>query len=119
VLVVDDQASLRKAFSRMLSSEFTVVEASSAIEAMKILESGTRVDAVLCDLNLGETSGIALHADIKSKNPGLAERTIFVTGGATNESAAFIKEHSDRVIRKPPRSGLVLQRVRMLFDEFR
>lgn len=46
--------------------------------------------------------GAALHAELALTNPALADRIVFVTGGAmTTAGQAFVDEMGARVIFKP------------------
>ena len=80
LLFVDDEPALRngmEAFGRMRG--FTVVTASDGEEGL----SHTRtvgVDAVVCDLRMPGMDGFAFHEQLRAERPGLADRTVFVTG---------------------------------------
>ena len=59
-----------------------------------------------------------LYAELLNVAPGLAERTVFLTGGATEgASAAFVAKHSERVILKPPTPGLIVAQLKALFED--
>ena len=80
VLVVDDEAALRagiQAYGEIRG--FEVVHADSGEEALRVLER-TGVDAVLCDLRMPGMDGPALHEVLRRDRPGLATRTVFMTG---------------------------------------
>lgn len=80
LLFVDDEASLRsgmQAFGDMRG--FSVVAAGGGIEALEILRS-TPVDAVVCDLRMPGMDGVAFHERLRREKPGLAARTVFITG---------------------------------------
>ena len=58
---------------------FTVVVAADGIAALDAaLTSG--VDAVVCDLRMPGMDGYAFHERLRLERPGLAARTVFVTG---------------------------------------
>jgi CheY-like chemotaxis protein len=80
LLFVDDEPALRhgmEAFGRMRG--FTVVTAADGIEGL----AHTRVigvDAVVCDLRMPGMDGYAFHEQLRVERPGLAARTVFITG---------------------------------------
>jgi len=93
VLVVDDEAPIRRSLQRVLR-EHDVVTVGSGREAKALLERDARFDVVLCDLMMPEMTGMELHAWLTTQHPSLAERVIFVSGGAFTPSAA---EYLERV----------------------
>lgn len=80
VLVVDDEALIRRAVKRVLRGH-TVVEAESGAAALALLTEDPDFDVILCDLMMPELSGIDLHARLSSRDPALAHRMVFMTGG--------------------------------------
>jgi CheY-like chemotaxis protein len=102
VLVVDDEALLLKAYRRMLGDAHELVTTMGAQEALKVLEKDARFDVVLCDLQMPEMSGMELHAIVLERHPALADRFIFVTGGAfSGDARRFLEESVPAVIGKP------------------
>lgn len=80
LLFVDDEPTLRsgmQAFGVMRG--FTVVVASDGIAALDVALT-TAVDAVVCDLRMPGMDGYAFHERLRLERPGLAARTVFVTG---------------------------------------
>jgi two-component system NtrC family sensor kinase len=95
LLFVDDEPALRsgmEAFGRLRG--FTVLTAVDGAEAL----SRTRapgVDAVVCDLRMPGMDGYAFHDQLRAERPGLAARTVFVTGDVVSN------ETRDTVLRQP------------------
>jgi two-component system NtrC family sensor kinase len=95
LLFVDDEPTLRsgmEAFGRLRG--FTVLTAGDGAEAL----SRTRalgVDAVVCDLRMPGMDGYAFHDQLRAERPGLAARTVFVTGDVVSS------ETHDTVLRQP------------------
>jgi CheY-like chemotaxis protein len=87
LLFVDDEPALRsgmEAFGRLRG--FTVLTAVDGAEAL----SRTRapgVDAVVCDLRMPGMDGYAFHDQLRAERPGLAARTVFVTGDVVSAQA--------------------------------
>jgi len=86
VLVVDDELTLLASLRRALGREIDTVLASSANEALAILENDRRFDVVLCDIMMPEVTGIELFERVTEKYPELRERFVFMTGGAFSAS---------------------------------
>ncbi len=102
ILAVDDEALLLKAYRRMLGEAHEMVTALGGHEALRLLDQDTRFDVVLCDLQMPEMSGMDLHALVAQRFPGLADRFVFVTGGAfSGEARRFLEESVPAVIQKP------------------
>jgi two-component system, cell cycle sensor histidine kinase and response regulator CckA len=82
VLVVDDDAAVRRAVCRMLlASGYAVLEAAHGGEAWAILDAGRPpVDLVLTDVYMPQMGGPALAARIAAARPALP--VLFMTGGA-------------------------------------
>ncbi|THD04344.1 sigma-54-dependent Fis family transcriptional regulator [Panacagrimonas perspica] len=77
ILVIDDDASIQRAFRRALEEEgYTVVTAQSAIEAEAAIGRGA-FDICTLDLNLGEVYGLDLLPRLREWAPWM--RVILVT----------------------------------------
>jgi CheY-like chemotaxis protein len=93
---------LLKAYRRMLTDAHELVTALGGHEALSLLEKDARFDVVLCDLQMPEMSGVELHAAVTERYPLLAERFVFVTGGAfSGDARRFLEETAPAVIQKP------------------
>ena len=80
LLFVDDEPALRsgmEAFGVMRG--FSVVVATDGVSALEAARS-SGVDAVVCDLRMPGMDGYAFHEHLRSERPGLAARTVFITG---------------------------------------
>jgi CheY-like chemotaxis protein len=59
-------------------------------------------DLVLCDLMMPDVSGMQLHAWLRQEHPSIAERVVFVTGGAFTPGARdYLKQVDNLVVEKP------------------
>jgi PAS domain S-box-containing protein len=113
VLIVDDERPVAESLHAALRDVHDVDTAYSVAEARTLLGNGNDYDAVLCDLAMPVESGIDLHAYAVRHHPRLAERFIFMTGGAfTNEMSTFIDRTRCQRIEKP----FALERMRALVD---
>ncbi|HEX8437444.1 response regulator [Archangium sp.] len=102
VLVVDDEPMVGVAIRRTLQRDHEVVVLTSAREAQARLTAGEGFDVILCDVMMPEMSGMDLHEELTSHSPELAERFVFLTGGAFTSSArAFLSRVSNPRLEKP------------------
>ena len=84
ILIVDDQAELRRGLKSILETNFTVTEADSGA-ALKKLLGGAGPDVTLLDLNLGDDNGLNLLPQIKKNWPGT--EVVVITGEADYKTA--------------------------------
>jgi CheY-like chemotaxis protein len=102
VLAVDDEPLLLKAYRRMLSDIHVVETALGGVEGLRALERDAAYDVILCDLQMPEMSGMGFHEAVRKRWPALADRFVFVTGGAFSPDAKrFLEESTCAVIQKP------------------
>ena len=82
ILLVEDEDPVRAVNSRALSARgYTVLEAASGAEAMRIVEDGANtIDLVVSDVVMPEMDGPTLLREIRKHQPGL--KVIFVSGYA-------------------------------------
>lgn len=101
ILVVDDEPALGAALRRSLR-DYDVVVTVSGQEALARLATDERFDFILCDLMMPSMGGDELYLQIRRVAPEQAQRMIFITGGATTESARkFLEDVPNQVIYKP------------------
>jgi PAS domain S-box-containing protein len=102
ILVVDDEEEIRKMLRRMLGGDHDVVTVPSGEEACALLADDRAFDVVLCDLMMPRMSGMELHAWIAARDPALAGRVVFLTGGAfTPKASAYLESVANVRIEKP------------------
>jgi PAS domain S-box-containing protein len=102
ILVIDDEPVILSAIRRIIEREHDVVVSSDPREALKRLESGEVFDIVFCDLMMPHLGGDQLYARVREANPSMAERFIFITGGAPAPRVqAFLDEVQNERIEKP------------------
>ncbi|HEU5259909.1 MAG TPA: response regulator [Gemmatimonadales bacterium] len=102
VLIVDDEAPLRRVLERSLTRQgYRVVGAGSAETAYELL-AAAQSDAVLLDIHLPTMSGLALYLAIVHRWPALEGRVAIMTGDAEAEEVrTWLEHHRCTVIRKP------------------
>jgi signal transduction histidine kinase len=101
VLAVDDEPLVVNALRRALGAEWELVHAATADAGLAHLEK-ERVDAVLCDLMMPEKSGIEFYEELRARDPAVARRVVFLTGGGFTPAAqAFLESTENPVLEKP------------------
>lgn len=102
VLVVDDEAPIRKALARILENDHDVTLALDGADALDRLSRGEAFDVVLCDLMMPNVSGIDLYESLVVTDAAMAGRIVFITGGAFSVRAQeFLATVPNRRLAKP------------------
>lgn len=114
VLVVDDEAPIRRALRRFFERRGWVVDeaedGSGALALLSTPEGSTRYDVVLCDLKMPGMSGPDLYERLRRDLPSVLPRIIFVTGDVTGtEAAEFLTQVEGPVLEKPFELATVAQ----------
>jgi len=101
ILIIDDEAGIRSAMSRILK-EHEVVQAASGEDGRRVLNGDQAFDLILCDMMMGGMSGVDLHEWLLSTHPALAGKLVFITGGAfTPREREYLNKVSNLRIEKP------------------
>jgi CheY-like chemotaxis protein len=102
VLVVDDEPELGRMLKRIFGDDQTLVMAGCGREALGVLEHDDAFDAILCDIMMPEMSGPGIYEEVLRRQPHLAERFIFMTGGAfTPRARDFLDRVPNPTLEKP------------------
>jgi signal transduction histidine kinase/CheY-like chemotaxis protein len=102
VLVVDDEALVARSVTRLLEDDYDVVEISDSREALRRIGAGERFDMILCDLMMPDLSGPEFFEEVGRIDRRLAERMVFITGGAfTSRAREFLETSGRPWIEKP------------------
>lgn len=115
VLVIDDEASVRRAVRRRFElGGLDVLEAGSGAESLAMLRNGAKVDAIVCDVIMPELNGVALYDAIIEQAPELSQRVVFLTGLA-HEPAVHgpIEERGVPLVSKLDDLTIVVDAVRL------
>ena len=115
IVVVEDEIVLRSLVATYLrESNFKVVEAGNAEEAVAVLNSGTAVDLVFADVKMyGKMDGVGLAHWINQHHRDIP---VLVTTGTTQKLAASDKIPDDRFVPKPYIFGEIEDRIRKLIQ---
>jgi signal transduction histidine kinase len=102
ILVIDDDPHIGDAIRESLAREHDVVTVTSAAAALRLIELGEPFDLILCDLMMPTMTGMELHDELARREPALAARMSFLTGGAfTPRARAFLAEVPNPRLEKP------------------
>ncbi|HET6585595.1 MAG TPA: ATP-binding protein, partial [Nannocystaceae bacterium] len=100
VLVVDDEPMIGESVRKALASD-QVTAIRSGREALSLCEQED-YDLVLCDLMMPDVSGMDVYAAVRLRRPALADRFVFMTGGAfTPKAKAFLAARAVEPLSKP------------------
>lgn len=105
VLLIDDEAVIRRALSRWFARQGWVVdEAADGDAARRLLADahGDEVELVICDLRMPQGSGEELYRWLQQHRPELVSRVVFSSGDVlAPEAATFLAEARRPVLPKP------------------
>ena len=100
ILVVDDEADIRRAFHRNLASDtLQVVDAANGDEAIRMVAK-ERPTLVLMDIRMGATSGLDTLRKLRELDPKLF--IIMMTAYGTTQTALITGIHFLDIILEPP-----------------
>ena len=113
VLLVDDEASIRKTVSRYLGGrDFRVIAAGSVDEAIDALKTQV-FDALIVDFKMPDKDGTVLYRHIARHHPELLESFLLSTGDVlSDEPRKFVEETGVRIVEKPYSMGHLAQVIR-------
>lgn len=115
VLVLDDDASVRRTIERVLGSQgFSVIAAMDAHEANQLVDMHDgRIDLIVADLVLPGIGGYEAANRIIAKRP--EARALFISGFSTRDRRQ-IEEAGEAFLAKPFEIPELLDRLRMLLE---
>ena len=87
VLVIDDDAQVLRAFSRLLSRHFLVESEAAAAPALRRLAGGESFDVILCDRNL--PGGMSGQDFFEAVDPAVQKRIVICSGAPLAPDDAF------------------------------
>jgi CheY-like chemotaxis protein len=86
LLVVDDEPMMCELIVALLTTDYDVVAYTDPRAALEALLAGS-FDLVLCDLMMPQLTGMDLYERVSAERPELAQRFVFMSGGAFTERA--------------------------------
>ncbi len=111
LLLVEDDVLVRLTVALMLEDDgFTVIEASTAAEAQRLMQGGLNAMVVVTDVDLGAgPSGVDLADQLRSQRPDLA--IIFITGRVASLAGRRLNLR-EAILPKPFEGSALSQLVR-------
>lgn len=101
VIIVDDEPIMCDLTAALLGEQYEAATFTDSRAALASMLSGS-FDVVLCDLMMPGLSGMDLFERLESERPDLAQRVVFMTGGAFTERArTFLAKTRRPQVRKP------------------
>lgn len=116
VLVIDDEAAIRKTLKEILSFEgYSILEAVDGEDGLKTL-SANKVDVVLCDIKMPKSDGIEFLQHAVKSAPDVP--VIMISGHGTIETAVeAVKKGAYDYISKPPDLNRLLITIKNALDK--
>ena len=116
ILIIDDEKSIRKTLSEILTYEgYKVEEAADGAEGFKMYQ-GKAYDAVLCDIKMPKMDGLEFLEKAKEINPDVP--IIMVSGhGNIDTAVEAVKKGAYDYISKPPDLNRLLITLRNALDK--
>ncbi len=102
ILLVEDEEAVRSFASRALASRgYTVLEADSGVEALKVVDAADgKIDLIVSDVIMPEMDGPTMLTELRKR--GLTARVIFVSGYADDAFAKNLPEGQDFLFLPKP-----------------
>lgn len=100
LLLVDDDAQIRRLMTRALGRYFVVECVADVTSALELTDNGALFDVILCDLRLPGMSGRDLYTHLKRRSPELAARMVIFTGAEPASGDPFAILLGERYIMK-------------------
>ena len=117
LLVVEDDAALRRLFTSMLDNGgFTTLAAGTAAEGLSIVrQHHGAIDLAVVDMVMPGESGLDLATDLGREFPEL--KILYISGYVDSIAADVISRRTpDRVLLKPFNQDTLLARVHLLLE---
>jgi len=116
ILIIDDEKSIRKTLSEILSYEgYKVDEAADGAEGFKMFKD-KQYDAVLCDIKMPKMDGLEFLEKAKEANPDVP--IVMVSGHGNIDTAVdAVKKGAYDYISKPPDLNRLLVTLRNAMDK--
>ena len=118
ILVVDDDADIRRMVAKVLETAGASVEhAATGAEAIRIVDRGEDLAAIVLDWNLFDMPADQLLTHLRSTRAELLERTAVMTGDLVRRGATHPAErHGLTLVHKPFRPRVLVDAVHRLIE---
>lgn len=112
LLIVDDEPLITELFDQFMTKRgFHVVTASSAAEALEIVDSpDVAIDLVITDMTMPQMDGLTLARELSHRAPALP--VMLATGHAASMETAEGLTNVVAVVRKPYQNRVLAELIR-------
>ncbi len=101
ILLVEDEEAVRAFASRALASRgYTVLEAESGADALRVVEAADKIDLIVSDVIMPEMDGPTMLTELRRR--GLTAKIIFVSGYADDAFARNLPEGQEFLFLPKP-----------------
>jgi PAS domain S-box-containing protein len=111
ILIIDDEAAFADVLRDTLAERHRVSVARSGLEGVETLLEREEPDLVLCDVMMPDITGLGVFEVVSEQRPRLAQRFVFMTGGAVTERAREMLAFTDRPVLDKPFSRQDVERI--------
>jgi signal transduction histidine kinase/ActR/RegA family two-component response regulator len=112
ILILDDEDRVASALGLCFEGSEVVIT-DTARAALARIRAGVEFDWIFCDVMMPDGTGMEVHAEVRASRPEVAERMIFMTGGAfTPRTREFLAGVDNPVLPKPFRREEVIALIR-------
>jgi len=102
ILLIDDEPMLLRTLEEAVAESHDVVTAIGGAAAINLLARDQRFDLIICDLQMPQVDGVAVHDALRSSAPELVSRFVVMSGGAvTPRARMFLDRARPRSLGKP------------------
>jgi len=116
ILLVEDDASVRRLAHRMLATlGYVVLEAPDAASALQLADGHPHLDILVTDVVLPGRSGASLADELRLARPGL--RVLFMSGYTSDDALRRRLAEGVPFLAKPYTPSALASRVRAVLDE--
>jgi CheY-like chemotaxis protein len=118
LLIIDDEPIVRQAIGAMLEDNHDITLAESGQAALALFRQGQAFDVVLCDLMMSPITGMELYLVASAEGLSGKAQWLFMTGGATTETARnFAEHHRDLMLEKPLSPRVLLEAIQYRLEQ--
>jgi DNA-binding NtrC family response regulator len=112
VLIIEDDSTFKTALFRLLTREgYQVVTATKISETQSLIQSNTKWDQIILDLQLPDGDSTQLISQFKEKNPEV--KILVLTGhGSISKAVEATQKGADQFLTKPVEMSQILNHIK-------
>jgi CheY-like chemotaxis protein len=102
ILIAEDEAAVIRSLRRVLERNHDILAVRTGEEAIELLKDTPQIEVVIYDVSMPRVPGPVFFEEIKRFNSLIAEKIVFVRGGAYDtEITEFLARTENPVVDKP------------------